>query len=285
MRGIPLRSAVRRSEDRRYATWGFLLLVGNRSSAVFIDQRTVVETVDGERCSQWVHFTLGQARGKYVARARCCLEAAGAPTAVEEHVRYRGFRDDRARIRRGVDDAAPLTVHAYARQHREHFDDGLDGVLDHRVRTPLAVAVVAVDTGADHQVALVGLADVTVHGVGHDHAVDDRLDRLGHQRLQRVGFDGQAEAGELGHVPGVTGRDHADALGADEALVGFDTDAHAVFLAEPDHFGLLDQVHAQGIGGTGKAPGHGIVTGHAAATLDGGAHHRVAGVFRAVEVG
>src|SRR3546814_2193737 len=28
----------------------------------------------------------------------------------------------------------------------------------------------------------------------------------------------------------------------------------------------------------------GIVTGHAAATLDGGAHHRVASVFRAIQV-
>src|SRR5471030_3137906 len=284
MRGIPLRSAVRRSEDRRYATWGFLLLVGNRSSAVFIDQRTVVETVDGERCSQWVHFTLGQARGKYVARARCCLEAAGAPTAVEEHVRYRGFRDDRACIRGGVDDAAPLTVHTYAGQHREHLDNGLDGVFDHRVRAALAVAHPAVDARADHQVALVGLADVAVYGVGHDHAVDNRFDRLGHQRLQRVRFDRQTETGQFGHVPGVTGSHHTDALGADEALVGFNTDAHAVFLAETDHFGLLDQVHAEGVGGTREAPGHGIVTSHAATALNGCAQHRVAGVPGAVEV-
>ena len=47
---------------------------------------------------------------------------------------------------------------------------------------------------------------------------------------------------------------------------------------------MLDQVHAQGIGGAGKAPGHGIVTGHAATPLHGGADYRVAGVFRAVQV-
>ena len=45
----------------------FLLLVGDGRSAVFVDQRTVVETLDGKRCGQWVHFTLGQAGGKHVA--------------------------------------------------------------------------------------------------------------------------------------------------------------------------------------------------------------------------
>ncbi len=85
-------------------------------------------------------------------------------------------------------------------------------------------------------------------------------------------------------MPGVTGGDHTDALGANEALVGFHADAHTVFLAEADHFGLLDQVDAQGVGTAGEAPGHGIVTGHAAATLDGGAQYRVTGVLRAVQV-
>ncbi|MNN23296.1 hypothetical protein D3C81_1366890 [compost metagenome] len=102
--------------------------------------------------------------------------------------------------------------------------------------------------------------------------------------MQRVRFQRQAEAGQLGHVPGVTGGDHADALGADEAFVGFHTDDRAVFLAEADHFGLLDQVDAQGVGSAGEAPGHGIVTGNAATALYGGAEDRVAGVLRAVQV-
>nr|GFD55520.1 hypothetical protein [Tanacetum cinerariifolium] len=94
------------------------------------------------------HFALRQARSEDVARSRGRLEATGAPTAVEEHVRHRRLGNDRARIRRGVDDAAPLTVHAHARQHREHLDDGLNGVFDDRVRTALTVAHPAVDTGA-----------------------------------------------------------------------------------------------------------------------------------------
>ena len=57
--------ATVRTEDMQHR--GFLLLVGDGRSAVFVDQRTVVETVDGKRCGQRVHFTLGQAGGKHVA--------------------------------------------------------------------------------------------------------------------------------------------------------------------------------------------------------------------------
>ena len=71
-------------------------------------------------------------------------------------------------------------------------------MLDDAEAAALTVTVVAVDAGADDQVALVRLADVTVHGVGHDHRVDDRLDRLRHQRLQRVALDRHAEPGHLG---------------------------------------------------------------------------------------
>ena len=71
---------------------------------------------------------------------------------------------------------------------------------------------------------------------------------------------------------------------ADETLVGFHADAHAVFLAEADHFGLLDQVDAQGVGGAGITPGHCVVTGNAAAALQRGAEDWITGVLRAVQV-
>jgi hypothetical protein len=83
----------------------------------------------------------------------------------------------------------------------------------------------------------------------------------------------------------MTGSDHADTLGADEALVGLHADAHAVFLAKAGDLGLLDQVHAQGVGRAGVTPGHGVVAGHAATALHGGADDRVAGVLRTVQVG
>ena len=85
-------------------------------------------------------------------------------------------------------------------------------------------------------------------------------------------------------MPGVTGGDHANAFAADKAFVGLHADTHAVFLAETDHFGLLDKVHAQGIGGAGVAPGHSVMTGHATTALHGRAQHRVAGVLAAIQV-
>src|SRR3990167_2831106 len=85
--------------------------VRNPGRAVFVDQRAGVETLDRERLGQRMHLALGQAGGEYVARTRSGLEAAGAPTAVEEQVLHRGLGDDRAGVRRGVDDAAPLAVH------------------------------------------------------------------------------------------------------------------------------------------------------------------------------
>jgi hypothetical protein len=43
------------------------LLVGYCRGAMFIDQRTVMETVDGEWFCQWVHFAFREAGSKHVA--------------------------------------------------------------------------------------------------------------------------------------------------------------------------------------------------------------------------
>ncbi|MNN86392.1 hypothetical protein D3C81_2038030 [compost metagenome] len=56
-------------------------------------------------------------------------------------------------------------------------------MLDQRQAAALAVGHILVSAGTDHQVALVGLADIGMNRVGHDHTWEDRLDRLGHQRL------------------------------------------------------------------------------------------------------
>ena len=79
--------------------------------------------------------------------------------------------------------------------------------LDRLEAAALAVARVLVDARADHEIALVGLADVSVHRVRHHDRVDDRLDRLGHQRLQRMAFDRQADAGHVGEHARVAGGD------------------------------------------------------------------------------
>ena len=86
-------------------------------------------------------------------------------------------------------------------------------VLDHVEAAALAVGVVLVDAGADDELALVGLADIDVDGVGHDHAGEHRLDRLRHQGLQRVAFERQADAGHVRHHAGMAGGDEPTLLG------------------------------------------------------------------------
>ena len=55
-----------------------------------------------------------------------------------------------------------------------------------------AVGRVRLDLGADQELAAVGLRDVHVHLRRHDDHVEERLDRLGHERLQDVRRDRQA---------------------------------------------------------------------------------------------
>jgi hypothetical protein len=78
---------------------------------------------------------------------------------------------------------APVAQHAHAAKRREQFADGRERVGIDMQRATLRVAVVAVGTGADDQLALVGLADISVDGVRHDHAGEGRLYRFRDQRL------------------------------------------------------------------------------------------------------
>ena len=68
--------------------------------------------------------------------------------------------------------------------------------------------------GAHHQLALVGLADVDVHGVRHDHLVEHGLHELRHERLERVALDRQAQADHVREDGRVTGRRKRDAVRA-----------------------------------------------------------------------
>ena len=79
--------------------------------------------------------------------------------------------------------------------------------------TALRVVVVRVSTATDDEFALVRLADVAVHGVGHYHAVDDRLDRLGNEGLQALALDGHADACGIHDGGDVASGNHADLLG------------------------------------------------------------------------
>ena len=94
---------------------------------------------------------------------------------------------------------------------------GDDDLLRRRIAA-LAVGGNAVEPAAEHEFALVRLADVRAGPEMQEHDVETGLYRLAHHRLQRVRVDRQPDPRfrhELGRVAG--DRD-ADSLGADFAL-------------------------------------------------------------------
>ena len=209
------------------------------------------------------------------ARARCRLEAARSPSAIEVKALDVRFGNDRAGIRRHVHNAGPLAVHAHASKDRKQFTDRLQGVLDHRKTTALTIPQVTVDTRANYQVAFVGLAHIGVDGVGHHHRVQDWFERLGHQRLQRVALQRQANAGHIGQHGAVAGRDDTDLLagnGATRSLYARDLVAIAPYA---NHFTVLQNIHAQSIGRACESPGNRVVPRHATTRLERSPQNRV----------
>src|SRR2546430_16728804 len=75
----------------------------------------------------------------------------------------------------------------------------------HRQRAALAVAVVAVDGAAEHQSALVRLADVEMSGTVGQDDIEHRLDAFAHEGLQHVALEREREGrhrGESRPMPG-----------------------------------------------------------------------------------
>ena len=140
----------------------------------------------------------------------------------------------------------------------------------------MRVGGVGVDAGADDELALIRLTDVDVHRVRHDDAVEDRLDRLGNERLQGVALDRQAEAGHAGEHARMSGDDDADLLRADRPARRLDACDAAARNLEGRHLAILNDVDAEAVGGARKTPGDRVMAGNARAPLQSGAEDRVA---------
>ena len=87
------------------------------------------------------------------------------------------------------------------RHARDHRDRTLGNALGLRELTPLGKAVVPIDVAAEHQAALVGLADIEQLRPEGNHVIHERLDGLGHEGLQQMALDRQPQArhgGDLG---------------------------------------------------------------------------------------
>ena len=243
----------------------------------FVDEAAFAEAVEAEIGGQGARFALGDHLGRGPAGAGDGLEAARPPAAVDEAVLQRGLRDDGRAVAGHVHDAAPLAEHLEPRDDREGFDQRADGFLDMVEAAALGVVVEAVGAAADHHLALVRLAHVAVHRVGHDDHIHAGLDRFGDERLEGDGFDGKTEARHVGEDARVARNDDGELVAANVALRRLDARDFAGVGADARHLALLDDVHPHGRAGAGIAPGDGIVPRGAAASLPERAEDGVAG--------
>src|SRR5699024_10380228 len=163
-------------------------------------------------------------------------------------------------IRRDIDDAAPVAQHAHARKDRVQLLQRRQLMFDHIHAAALAITEIAIDAGTDHQLALVGLADVNMHRTGHDDGIDNRLDRLRHQRLQRMRLYRQGKARHVGQYAGMTGHDDADLAGLDRALDCFHAGDFAAITDDAGDGTVLDDVDPGRVRGTRIPPGHTVMT-------------------------
>ena len=214
--------------------------------AVLGHERAGIEAVDREGRGDLARLVLGDESGEDVAGAGRRLPAAGAPAAVDVEALHRRLRDDRARVRARVDDAAPLAHHPQPRDGRQKLAERGHLVLDDVHRAALRVGIVGVDARADDEFALVGLAAIDMHRVRHDDAGHERLDRLGDERLQRMALDRQLDVDHRGdHAlvwPAVT---HATFGVLDEAARSSRRRSpRPSRCLMPGHLALLDDVDA-----------------------------------------
>ena len=193
------------------------------------------------------------------ARRRRRLEPAVAPAAVEEEPLDRGPVDDRRAVHGHVHDPAPGAQHPRLADHRHQRHARLHHVLDHRQVPPRGVGVVEVEVAAEHQPALVRLADVEMpHPEGH-HARDHRLQPLGHEGLQHMAFDRQPQPRHRADLARPPRDRHPDLVRSDIAPRGLHPAHPAALDAKPGHLAVLDQIDAARVRGPRKAPGHRVV--------------------------
>ena len=208
------------------------------------------------------------------------LEAAGSPAAIEEDAFRRRRPDDGRGVRNDVDDSAPLAHQLQLAEGGEHLEQAGDDKFLHRRRAALAVGRNAVETAAEHDLALVRLAGVDAGAQMQNDDVEAGLDRLAHHRLQRVGMDRQFHAGFGHELRRMAGDRDADRFGANFAQSRLDADAGAVLHDEAGRLAILDDVDAEPVGGARIAPGDRVVPGDPAAPLPDAAIRQIAGIER-----
>ncbi len=117
-----------------------------------------------------------------------------------------------------------------------------------------------------------------MHAVGHENAVQYRLDRLRDQRLQRHALQGKVESRHSGEHAAPSGHRGAQALAANDSAGSLDAPDAPTFHAKPGNLAVLDDVDTQGAGRPGESPRDGIMSRGSGARLEQGSHHRLGAI-------
>src|ERR1700722_9996272 len=70
----------------------------DRRRGGFVDEPAGAKAVEGEGAGERMRLAPGDRMREHIARARRCLEAAGAPAAIDEQSGNRRFGDDRRAV-------------------------------------------------------------------------------------------------------------------------------------------------------------------------------------------
>ena len=197
--------------------------------------------------------------GERDADDRRRLEAVRAPAARDQETVHIGHAEDRAVVGAQVAQPGPLAQDLRALELREQLERVPRRVLEERERARAEVRRVRLDLGADQELAAIGLGDVDVHLRRDDDHVEERLQRLGHERLQDVRRDRQRNAGEVGDQrrPARGGIDHRPGL--DVAPVRLHAGDAAVRPLDARHLGVGVDLDTAAVGRTSEPPDDGVV--------------------------
>ena len=203
------------------------------------DEVVGVEPLELERLDQLGRLAGRDQLGERDAGDRGGLEPVGAPAAVDEEAVELGEAHDRAVVRAHVAEARPVTQDPRRVQLREELQHVARRVLDEGERALVRVGRVGLDLGADQELAAVGLRDVDVHLRRDDDLVEERLHRLGDERLEDARRQRQRHAGHLRDRARPARRRAQHDSGGDVALGRLDAVAAAVAHVEAGHLDAL----------------------------------------------
>ena len=170
---VSARRAAAASSETRVSVW-------KRSSANGAIRSGVRPSRRARRASS---PTIGAALKPYVPQPRRDVEALEL-----------GYAEDRAVVGREVAETRPRAEHVEPLELREELER-VPAEYSRNGNVPIRlVGRVRLDLGADQELAAVGLRDVDVHLRRDDDRVEERLHRLGDERLQDVRRDREPDA-------------------------------------------------------------------------------------------